>query len=63
MNYDAMINGHPVIASLDPGATHLFMSTESAKRCGLPISNAEFKEVELGDGSTVPILGKTKAQF
>ena len=57
MSYNASLNGQEVVANLDPGASHAFMSTKAALSCGLSIFNSDHDEVELGDHSTTVVHG------
>lgn len=34
---DAVLNAHPVLAQLGPGATHVLMSPNTAKLCDLQV--------------------------
>ena len=57
MSYNASLNGQEVVANLDPGASHAFISTKAALSCGLSIFNSDQDEVELGDHSTTAVHG------
>eukprot|EP00171_Calliarthron_tuberculosum_P022005 IDg22005t1 len=54
---DAHVNGVNAIASYDSGASHLFMSKESASACGMQIERKYGTSLTLGDDSKVPIIG------
>lgn len=58
-----MLNDEPVIAKLDPGASHAFMSRAAAKKCNLKILPIADVEIELGDNSTIQPAGIIKADL
>ena len=61
--YDAKVNAHEVIAHVDNGASNLFISRVNAQRLGLEIRATRTETITLGDGSKVPPLGTTEAEF
>lgn len=49
MPYNAILNKNAVIAKLNPGASHAFISRAAAKQCTLKRLPVENVETELGD--------------
>lgn len=62
MSHDAILNGHPVTAHLDPGATHVFVSPNAAKLCLLHVSDTT-ANVQLEDKSSIKASGNSSAYF
>lgn len=60
MSHDAVLNGHPVTAHLDPGATHVFTSPSAAKVCVLHVNDTT-ADVQLEDQSSVKASGRSPA--
>lgn len=60
MLYDASKNRFPVIAQLDTGFTHCFMSPKAAEQCGLRSVKVE-TDVTLGDEYTDKAIGMAEA--
>lgn len=61
--YDATFSNIPIIAKLDPGASHTNMSKTPAKKCNLKIFPIDNLEIELGHSSMITAIRITKANL
>lgn len=57
MEYEAVLNNISIIATLDPGASHAFISPKAAKICKLEYKPVHDVEIELGDNSKIIPIG------
>ncbi len=53
MMFGVQVNGKPAIAFVNPGASNLFMSRETAAKFDLDAEEHNAVDVELGDGSFI----------
>lgn len=60
--YEAVFEGHSVYATVDSLASYNFLSLEEAKALGMQISCTAM-QVELVNGSTVPVEGKISGRI
>ena len=61
--YPASVNGDSIDAFIDSGASHVFMSPEAAKNCGLIVKDIDPIAVELADGGSARCTSVAKARI